>query len=200
MINHNERLIIVVGMAHSSTTIMTYLLKQHPDVYCHSIGTESWLFESDFLSNVKSDSIQNLLDNNLDKRVLLKKPWNTSHHGEWMQREMPDARYLYCLRPFEDITISWSKSDSFMPDELRYCGRDCQKMFYEICLSKDLAFGESVSNFRISHYSDFVSNPIHTMNSIGDWLGLSEFKWDVSDVGVKKNIKASLQKKWTSHL
>ena len=32
MVAGQERLIVVLGMAHSGTTILTYVLKQHPDV------------------------------------------------------------------------------------------------------------------------------------------------------------------------
>jgi hypothetical protein len=41
MISGNERLIVVFGMAHSGTTILTYVLNKHPETMLAVDGGES---------------------------------------------------------------------------------------------------------------------------------------------------------------
>lgn len=133
MIVGNERLIIVVGMAHSGTTILTYLLRQHPDAVCCTDGTEAWVLENTWLPFERQAPIQDLLARFPHKRVLLKRPWNVAKHRQWMENEMPSAKYLYCFRGFEDISKSWSKPKSFVDPRLRAGDQSYQRETYDMC-------------------------------------------------------------------
>lgn len=189
MIEGNERLIIVVGMAHSGTTILAYLLQQHPDVVCCTDGTEAWILENTWLPLEQAEPIQQLLAKFPDKRLLLKRPWNGVYHGDWMQREMPNARYLYCLRNFEEISKSWLKPNSFVDSRLRDGGPKYQREFYDMCFKEASAFGSRVSHFRPMPHEHLLNNPKRVMAMTTMWLGLSPWRFDVSKVSRTTNIK-----------
>jgi hypothetical protein len=189
MLNGNERLIIVLGMAHSGTTILTYILQKHPDVVCCTNGSEAWILENTWLPSEQADPIQQLLDKFPTKRVMLKRPWNEVWHGEWMKREMPNAKFIYCYRNFADISASWCKSNSMIDDSLRNGGVDHQKQFYEMCWQRGSEFGSTVSNFWQHYHQHFVENPKKVIAETAAWLGLSPYRFDVSLVSKHLNIK-----------
>jgi hypothetical protein len=194
MIIGNDRLIVVLGMAHSGTTIVAYILRQHPDVVVAVGGYEGWILENTWLPREESQPIQNLLNENPDKRVLLKRPWNEVHHPEWMHREMPDATFIYCVRPFEAISQSWSRRNSFVDSRLRNGGVHYQRLFYQMSLAKGNAFGRTVQHFHVIENGSFIAKPAQTMQDIASWVGLAPWEFDVSTVSSDKNIKRILSR------
>jgi hypothetical protein len=192
MIVGNERLIIVLGMAHSGTTILAYVLKQHPQVLCFTDGTEAWLLENTLLLCAQTGSIQQLLNQYPNQRILLKRPWSCIRHADWLEREMPNARYLYCVRPFEEIAQSWAKPTSFIDDHLRHSGIPHQRNFYRHCLERAMTLGTRVPYFRTVHHPDLVADPTRIMAETATWLKLSPWDFDVSEVSATKNIKDKL--------
>jgi hypothetical protein len=189
MIANDERLIIVIGMAHSGTTILTFLLKQHPDVVCCRNGSENWIFENTWLPSEQSQPIQHFLWKNPNRRILLKRPWNAVYHGDWMAREMPNARYLNCTRPFEEISKSWAKPTSFVNPELRDADEQVHRQVYDACLLAADLFSKKVKHFRSMPHQDLLDRPQHVMAESTAWLGLQPFWFDVSKVSTTQNIK-----------
>ena len=194
MITGNERLIVVLGMAHSGTTILTYVLKRHPDVMIAAEGTEAWIFENTWLPAEQGGPIQDLLTRRPTKRLLLKRPWCEVWNGEWMAREMPGARFVYCHRDFDEIAKSWSKPESLVDDALRNGGVDYQRDYYRTCWDKAEAFGRSVPFFRRFNHADFAARPGPVMADLAAWLGLAPFAFDVSKVGNGNDIKAIIRR------
>lgn len=192
MIDCNDRLIIVLGMAHSGTTILTHILQKHPDVICGTDGAEAWILENIWLPLEQAEPIQQLLHNFPTKRILLKRPWNEVWHGEWMKREMPNAKFIYCYRSFLEISESWCKPNSMVDAELR--DGDHQKQFYEMCWECAGKFGSSVTHYRQHYHPDFVENPEKVIAEMATWLGLSPWMFDVTSVGNHLNIKDVLCK------
>jgi hypothetical protein len=189
MLIGNERLIIIIGMAHSGTTILAYVLKQHPDVFCFTDGTEAWILENTLLLRARTEAIQQLLNQHPTKRILLKRPWTTMRHADWLEREMPNARYLYCLRPFEEIARSWAKPTSLVDDHLRHGGPTYQRNFYRHCLDRAMSFATKVPHFRTVHHPELVAEPKRIVEETATWLGLSGWTFDVSQVSATKNIR-----------
>lgn len=192
MIISNERLIVVLGMAHSGTTILTYILKQHPNIFCGTNGMESWIFENDWLPRENPVPIQELINKYPTKRILIKRPWNCVKHGKWMQDEMPNAKYLYCLRPFEEISVSWSKPTSFIDISLRNSSLEDKKTYYNMCYEKGIEFGLRVQFFKVINNLDFIKNPEQVISDLSNWLELTPFKFNLSQVSSTKNIKQFL--------
>lgn len=190
MLNGNERLIIILGMAHSGTTILTYVLQQHPDVMCCADGQEAWIMENTWIPSEQSKPIQEQLDRT-NKRILLKRPW-ASTHGGWLKREMPNAKFICCYRNFVDISASWSKPTSFVADSLRNGGKDYQLSFYNEYWRHAINFSNGVPFFRRHYHLDFIANPAKIMSDICSWLGLRPFIFDVSQVSATKDIKELL--------
>jgi hypothetical protein len=192
MLAGNERLIVVVGMAHSGTTILTHVLRQHPEIGLAVNGSEAWILENTWLPLEQADPIQELLTNHTYKRVLLKRPWNSVWHGDWMKQEMPNAKFIYCYRDFEEIAKSWSKPTSFVDERLRNGGVEFQRSFYDMCVEASEAFGRTVPFYRKVYHPGFVENPKAMMAMIATWAGLTHFNFDVSQVGHNKDIKKVL--------
>lgn len=192
MITGNERLIIVLGMAHSGTTILTHVLRQHPDITLFVDGSEAWIYENTYLPLEQSEPIQQLLTDYPNRRIILKRPWNEVWHGDWMAQEMPNAKFIYCYRSFEETAKSWSKPTSFVADQLRSGGIDYQRSFYHFCIEKAEAFSRKVPFYKKVFHPDFVERPAHTIAMLAQWFGLSPFKFDVSQVGHDKDIKRLL--------
>ncbi len=192
MICGNERLIVVLGMAHSGTTILSYVLRQHPEVVCCTDGTEAWILENSWLPLEQAEPIERLLTRFATRRVLLKRPWNEVWHGDWMKREMPNASFIYCYRSFADTAASWCKPTSFVEDQLRFGGVEYQRNFYEMCWQRAQSFGSGVPCFRKHYHADFVADPAKVIAVAAAWLGLAPFKFNVGEVSSDKDIKSLL--------
>jgi Sulfotransferase family len=189
----NDRLIIVLGMAHSGTTILTYTLQQHPDVVCGTSGPEAWLFENDWLMSEQTALIQEILDNNLNKKVLLKRPWVCVDHRDYLVREMPNAKFIYCYRDFFDISMSWSKPTSFVGANLR-SDSEFQRKTYDETLKAGEILASKVPFFIKIYHKDFVNHPSRIMRMITEWVGLSHFNFDLRFVSYNKDIKLFLRR------
>lgn len=195
MIKDNERLIIVLGMAHSGTTIISYILRQHPNVAVATDGNESWILENTSLPREDNSTIQRLLDTHPQKYVLMKRPWNCVYHTDWMSREMPNAKYIYCQKTFSEINKSWSKRFSFIEDKLKNSSVEEKCKFYNMCLAKGTELSEKVSYFYKVHYSDFAQNAESIIKDIANWIGLKSFTFDMSKAN-NNNIKFTLKDEW----
>lgn len=190
MIRGHDRLIIVCGMAHSGTTILTHVLKEHPSVFCFVNGSESWLLENTILPNKQNESLQRILQtipNN--KRILLKRPWVLCCGlTDWLLQDLPNAKYLYCYREFSDISMSWSKPTSLIDDHLRN-SKENQEIHYRLCLEQTQEFKNKVPYFKQIHHLDFVKDPTGVMSDICKWAALPSFRFNVSHVSLDKDIK-----------
>lgn len=191
MIPGNERLIVVCGMAHSGTTILTHILRQHPDVHLVVNGNESWLLENDWLPNEDTDKIARCLAEHPDKRILLKRPWNITQHSEWMAREMPDAAFVYCDRPFSQIRKSWSKLTSLVDAKLRF-SPDLQTEVYSQSLESLVHFSAMVRRVLIFPLAGLIDDPNGKMEETRQWLKLSDFSFDTSLVNGPLKIRTIL--------
>ncbi len=192
MIAGNERLIVVLGMAHSGTTILTYVLWQHPGIVCCMDGDEAWVLENSWMHLEQAEPIQSVLDQHPLKRVLLKRPWNEVNHGDWMKREMPDARFIYCYRNFTDVSASWRKHSSMVSRSLREGGPDHQRETYAASWDRADALRTVVKWFRYHSHQCFVDHPTRTMEETTTWLELPPFEFDASLVG-RCDIKSVLK-------
>src|SRR5580700_6890848 len=110
-----------------------------------------------------------------------------------MAREMPNARYVYCVRPFDEIAVSWSKPTSLAGEHLRSSPIESQRDFYRFCLDRATMFGFSVRHFTEVRLPEFVRNPSSVMATLACSLGLTHFDFDVSQVGRDKDIKQVLR-------
>lgn len=189
MIEHTERLIVVLGMAHSGTTILTHTLANHPDVTLATNGGEAWLLENDWLPNEDSPPLVQWLETNTGRRLLLKRPWNECLHAEWMSRTMPDARFIYCRREFSEIRKSWSKPTSFVESSLRNPTE--QFAAYSDALVKAQRFADTVKHFFTVDHERLLANPARELARLTRWLDLPKFEFDVSAIGTS-NLKHQL--------
>ena len=193
MIQGNDKLIVVLGMAHSGTTVITHVLKQHPDVQVIVGGNESWLYENDWLPLKQSEPIQNILNLHPNKKILLKRPQIEVSCADWMKQEMPDAKYIYCYRNFKDISKSWSAPTSVLSNEIRTSVAK-QQEHYNLCWDSAWKFAKTVKNFKPIFHVDLLIHPNRIIDSVAKFLGLAAFKFNVSTVSSKKehNVKSHL--------
>lgn len=102
---------------------------------------------------------------------------------------MPNARYLYCLRSFDEISKSWSKPNSFVDSRLRDGGPNYQREFYDVCFKETSDFGNRMPYFRTMPHDHLLNDPKRVMAMTAMWLGLSPWRFDVSKVSRTTNIK-----------
>jgi hypothetical protein len=188
MIKDNKRLLIITGLPHSGTTILTYILKQHPDILCYTDGNEGWILENDLLFSENSEEIEKILERNSDKIVLLKRPLVEVKKSNWMKNEMPNAKYIYCYKTFEDINLSWTKPTSFVP-KLKDASEIERKIFYTDSWNAAMQFGENLQYFKKIFYNNFLKNPNSIINDLINWINLIAYDFDYSEVSSSKNIK-----------
>lgn len=186
----NDRLIVVLGMAHSGTTSLTFVLRQHPETICCVSGRESKLLENDWLLAEQAEPIQRLLGR-YRKRIILKRPWVEVDHADFLVREMPTAKFVYCYRDFKDISKSWSKPNSLVDPALRL-NLTFQEETYKKCIERSEALKNRVPFFKKVYHPDFVSDPKKIMDELSEWLGLFPFVFDTKEISYNRNIKSIL--------
>lgn len=186
----SDRLVIVLGMAHSGTTILTHLLRQHPSLHLCANGGNAWLLENDWLLAKDQCSILNALKQH--ERVLLKRPWTEYRALDWLIETFPNAWYIYCYKDCEDIIQSWSRTDTNCEADLRDAPMAEKRAFYEHCRRCAITLWENVAHFRVVHHPYLARHPADCMVELRNWLGLSAFIFDVSAVVSGVDIKKVL--------
>lgn len=193
MIEGSERLIVVLGMVHSGTTILTHILQQHPSV---TLGLEpggnepNWSLENRWTVLGESEPIQDLLKAN--DRVLLKSIWYSWWSPDFLVSECQSAKFLCINKPFGLIRESWTKATSLADDDLRIGGEDFQQKAYDAITNASVDFGKKVPAFKQVDYTDLLTNPEATILEVSNWLGLPQFDFDLSQVSSDIDIKKVL--------
>jgi hypothetical protein len=179
-------IIFLSGMAHSGTTILTHLLRQHPSVYHQIDGKSVMFYESDLIFDSKS--LNELVLNNFGKKVLVKKPWVFGVNPNYFIDLFPDAYFICCLKSFEEASKSWSKPYSQVAFDFRY-NNVAQKEKYDLFMESVYVMKNSLNKFKIVYYDEFIGNSLDIMKELTEFLEIDNFNYDLSDVGNDKNIK-----------
>ena len=156
MIKNNEKIIVISGMAHSGTTILAYILQQHPEIYCFTNGDQACILENDLLLNKQNETIEFVINSHFPKRILLKRPWTECKVLDWFSQELPNARFIYCYKAFEDITKSWCKPTSWISEELRSASEEKQKNCYEESWNSAMKLAQKTNYFKAIFYDNFL--------------------------------------------
>lgn len=182
-IPQNERLIVVLGMARSGTTIFTYVLCRHPQIALFRDGPEAWLLENDCLPRRQADRIGRVTSLFPDaKYVVLKRPWQ-EEHAEWLHQHLPRARFIVLLREREGIKRSWATSGRWA-----LCGRQQAltdpDACYDTYLNHAMRLPEVVGTerCRIIRYEQMLQEPNAVFEDLADWLGV-ERQFDSTPIG-----------------
>ncbi len=190
MINGNEKLIIICGMAHSGTTIVAHIIRQHPEFKLFNNGSMRHILENDFLLNANAEKIKDLTKE--EKRIILKRPWVESGRVDWLINNMPDAYYLYCLKDKEKIITSWSAKKSFVNPGFRNSSYEEKSKAYDECYRNAMKLKEKVKKFMIIKNDELLLSPRKMFDDINAFLDATEFSYDLSDVSSTKSIKTKL--------
>jgi hypothetical protein len=190
MIEGNKRFIIVMGMAHSGTTIFAKTLALCPSFVLCTHGRQSWLLEHDAILSRRTAQVAALLKRHTKKRVLLKKPW-CEKNGQWFYEQMPNAYYFCLLKSKEDSMKSWSKPGSYVNTEFRK-NPELQSRQYDDFAKFATEF--PCKNCMVIKYGRLVKHAPKVFQEAAEFLGV-DFKFDTSEIGVNKNVKRSLKKK-----
>jgi hypothetical protein len=192
-----NRVIILSGMGHSGTTITAYLLKQHPKIFCGINGKHSNVLENDWLKNKNFLPIRKLIENHPRKFILLKRPWLCYENtvGHWNANESFDfildkiksIKLVYCYKNFEEQARSWSKPKNY-DVILRESSLERQKEVYDFYMKEVEKFSKVADVYYLNNH-DLINTPGKTMDELSRWLGLGEFKFDLSMISDKKDIK-----------
>jgi hypothetical protein len=190
MIKGNEKLIIICGMAHSGTTIVAHVIRQHPDFVLFNNGSMAFILENDFLLNANAQKIESLTQK--ENRVILKRPWIENNHTDWLIENMPNSYYLYCLKDKNSIIKSWSAHNSYVNPKFRKSSHDEKSNSYDTCYSNAMKLKDKVKNFMTIENEKLIANPIEMFNEINIFLNAKQFNYNLSDVSSTKSIKTKL--------
>lgn len=182
-IPNHERLIVVMGMARSGTTIFTYVLCRHPQIALFRDGTEAWLLENDCLPRWQTDRIGRVTCLFPEaKYVVLKRPWQ-EEHVEWLHEHLPRARFIVLVRDREAIQQSWATTGRWAlagrPQALNEPDA-CYDAYFERALRLADVLGEE--RCRTVRYERMVEAPNAVFGELADWLGV-ERRFDVAPIG-----------------
>jgi hypothetical protein len=188
MIKDNHRIIIIFGMARSGTTIFTHVLSQHPSIFLfHNV----YNYENNLIFPQKTEEIEEIVASHPGKFVLFKRPWSEKLTN-FFKEEMPDATYLYILKNFDDIALSWKRT-TWVSEELRNAEIEEKRKHYDEMLAIAKKFPQELNTkkFKIVHYNHFVADPKQTMRECCQLIGINftkkvgqkfEFLFDTSMV------------------
>ncbi len=169
----DHRVIIVMGMARSGTTVFTHVLSQHPKIFLfHNV----YNYENDLLFNLKSEEIQKIILEHPSKFILFKRPW-IERIPLFFKEHLPNAYYIYLSKPFSMIQESWSKT-SWVDKELRDANLEDKKKFYDehIQIAKNFPKIVGTNNFKMIDYISFIENPQKIMEEVSRFLKLKNYK------------------------
>lgn len=193
----SDRLIIILGMVQSGTTILTHVLRQHPQIYLCPDDNWNPLLENDWLVTHDLESISCALGKH--SRVLLKRPMRCVDDPDWLVDSLPEARYVYCWKPLEDILVSWAKPKTFIYNTLKSYSRRQKQAFYLDCLKQADSFSHRVQHFIRINHCEFLKSPQTTINKLVMWLGLPSHSFDTSCVSEEFDIKSLIGHNWKAH-
>jgi len=183
-------LVIICGMAHSGTTIVAHILRQHPDFNLITNGLEKNLLENNFLLCNDIDKIKSLITQ--PYRTILKRPWVEARHTDWLIKNLPNAYYLYCLKSKDKIFESWSAENSNVNKFIRKYSKIEKNKLYDESLQSAMKLKENVKNFMIVENDELIINPHKVFRRINKFLNARDFTFDVSDVSATISIKSKL--------
>ncbi len=187
MIKENQNLVIICGMAHSGTTVIAHVLRQHPELTLFKNGSMSYILENDYLLEADERSIEKLLEGG--DRVILKRPWVEYHQTDWLIHNFPDAYYLYCIKEKERTIKSWSRPNSYVSDEFRSRSYEQLSEVFDHCYEIAMRIKDNVNHFYTLDNEEVIKNPESIFPSLNQFLNLGEFEYDLSDISSSKPIK-----------
>ena len=193
----DDRLIVILGMAHSGTTVFTHTLLQCPSIICFACGTESWVFENKYLLpqfasvfEQKDNPVSKFVGDHPNKFVILKRPWQEAR-PEFFKKHMPNAHYFLLIRSFDALVKSWAKPNSSVMVNLRLASPKVKRVHYDKYLEAANTFAVKVESKKVLliNYEEMCRDPSKIFADVAIALGIN-FTFDTSDVGdLNKNIK-----------
>ncbi|HQU46294.1 MAG TPA: sulfotransferase [Pirellulales bacterium] len=182
-IPNHARLIVVLGMARSGTTIFTYVLCRHPQIALFREGPEAWLLENDCLPRRQAGRIGRAAGLFPEATyVVLKRPWQ-EEHAEWLHQQLPRARFIVLLRDREAIKRSWATTGRWALDDRPQALTDPDAC-YDAYLKHAMRLPEVVGGERCRtiRYERMVQQPKAVFEELADWLGV-ERRFDCTPIG-----------------
>lgn len=193
--NGEDRLVIVLGLYHSGTTILTYLLRQHPDMRLlqdEPIGDEpNWSLENRWTSLGELDHIAKQLKEYPKDRLLLKQVY---HHTWWSFdtiTSLRKAKFVWIRKTFEEAVRSWKKPSSLAGQELLEGDEEFCRKYYDERMEDVRVFLRSRPFYTVD-YSDFLSDPREVLSDLIEWIGLEPFEFNTAQVSSEIDIKIIL--------
>ncbi len=190
MIKNDENIVIVCGMAHTGTTIVTHILRQHPELILFKNGSEEFILENDILLTADTEKLKKILKP--DERIILKRPWVETNQKHWLLSKLPNAYYIYCIKDKEKTIESWSRENSYVSEEFRSLSFQKKSEAFDKCYTDAMDIKGEVDNFFIIHNEELIKSPKKIFSQVNDFLKISQFEYDVSDISKRKPIKKKL--------
>lgn len=182
----SSRILIVLGMARSGTTILTYVLANHPQIHLITNGKQYHVLENNVLPGPMTPHQLQFLDTKIKQYkgqyLLLKRPWEEGALAKY-QKYFPNARFLCTLRDFESIKKSWMRTRMVQQDTREH-PKEKYSQYYECATRFAETYG--TQQFRFVPYDKLVSNPSEVFKNIASFLHIAP-TFDTSTIGFGKH-------------
>jgi hypothetical protein len=155
--------IFIGGSAHTGTTLLLKILSLHSSIHSPLGILENSLeiFNKGSLEWSKSQKWHNS-----PKMILLKNPSNVLHIND-IQRLYPKNKIILMYRDGRDVALSMDRrghKNNFAT---------CCQYWLERCSLMQKIKSKNMPNVITVKYEDLIDNPIETIESILNWLGLT---------------------------
>lgn len=188
-------MIVIMGMAHSGTTIVAHILRQCPDLVLYCSGQQAGLLEcQEVAAHIPTSGWdwRTLQSKNnalyaVDKHLLIKRPWSESRPTWWVDY-FPDSLFIICFRPFSQIKESWTGPRSMCPS-LKNKTEPQLWNYYKKSLKQALSF--PLKNYLLEH-TRLLNDPDQVLKEVAEFLKI-DYVFNISQVG-NGNIKNIIRK------
>lgn len=175
IIPNHQRMVIVLGMARSGTTVFTYILAKHPEFGLFRAGSEAWVLENACIPDKNISRLKEVAElYPARKYVLLKRPWQEKH-AQWFKEVMPNARYIIMLRERDGIMKSWNGSGNWaIRGHNGY--QSNPEAYYEEYRDYALSFPDifGPESCQIIRYEELLNSPSDVFKRLSGWLEVED--------------------------
>lgn len=186
-ISGSDRVIVVTGLVHSGTTIVAYLLGQHPEVKLLTSGAYKWMLETTAVGGSGSEIEDALRATN--RRVMVKVVW-PELDLRWLRANLAGCSVLYCRKPFDAMARSWRKPTSLA--QMEHLTDEEMQDVYNRANCDAALLEQHTGRFIVVDHPSILTDAQGTVANICNLLGVASYTFDCSRVSCTESIKDSL--------
>lgn len=189
----SNRYVFIIGMAHTGTTLLTYILSKHPNMALLADVGSFELLEFD-ITGTEEDVAKRIYKFGREhprRYILLKRPQMEAGPG-FFRDYFPDARFYLCRKDHDRVIASWLGPRSCVSNDQKERAEYYYTWLKESADKFQAATG--CRHFRIIDYGGLTNDPARIFRQIAADLGIT-YEFDLSPIG-GEDIKSVTQREF----